>query len=342
MRENCPICESEPSDSFQMDFVVPSGWPLPETNIIKLCPACGFIWHDNDNTQADYDKFYRSFYGYGTDTDYDKKRMMEMATQISARYKTDAKIIDIGGNSGYLEKCLRELGFNNVRTLNVGEEYDDGYDVAIFTHVLEHIHNLDEFMAGVKGCLNDNGVVIVDVPDSYLFTACGWPHMLDYHQKHINHFSMHSLNALFAKHGFAIWEIEHYMFKLTNSPCIRATYLKGGIDGIFDNIKRRIMNFTDETARKITQKIKEPVIIYGLGDLAWHILASTTNPQIPIAGLVDNDPAYKGCTVNGVLVKDKVEGDYPILVMASGQKQNIIDKIRADGLTNEVIDLDEL
>jgi len=46
--------------------------------------------------------------------------------------------------------------------------------------------------------------------------------------------------------------------------------------------------------------------------------------------------------INGIPVKDKVETDYPILIMAQGQKQGIKDNIKKLGLKNEVIDIDEL
>lgn len=342
MRKLCPICNTEPSSSFQIDFAVPSGWTLPNTSYVKLCPACGFIWHDNDSTQADYDTFYKERYGYGADTVYDKQRMMELSASISANYSRDIKILDIGGGVGYLETCLRELGFDNVRTLGVGEEYDNGYDLVIFTHVLEHIYDLDVFMDHVMGCLNDGGHVLVEVPASYLFAEQDWPHILDYHQKHVNHFSRYSLDHLFTKYGFTNLIKTIYVFKLTNAACIRAIYLKGGIESTFDKIKMHVINHLDEIGRKISQNIKEPVIIYGVGDLAWALINYVQNPPIQIAGLVDNDPAYVGCTINGIPVTDKVEGDEPLLVMASGQKQNILKRIKELGLKNKVIDIDEL
>jgi hypothetical protein len=57
--------------------------------------------------------------------------------------------------------------------------------------------------------------------------------------------------------------------------------------------------------------------------------------------LVDKDPAFKGAVIAGKKVLDSVqEGDTtPILVIAQGQKQDIIMNIKKDKLINEVITL---
>lgn len=339
MRKTCPICNTEPSDSFQLDFVVPTGWELPNTNYVKLCPACGFIWYDNDRTQRDYDAFYINRYGFGTDMPGDKARLWLLANQVLANYDRGSKILDVGGNSGYFENALKDIGFSNVRTANVGEGYGEDVDIIIMSHVIEHVYGLGEMMNNVCACLNSDGIVIAEVPSATEYTLMSWPYMLDYHQKHVNHFTGFNLDLLFSKYGFSNRSRRIKEYLPLGAPCYQGIYLNNGFETIFDYTKMRVINYTDEIARKICQNIKEPVIIYGLGDVAWHMIAST---DIPIAGLVDNDPAYVGCEINGIPVTTKIEGDYPILIMARGQKQSILDQIRSEGHKNRIIDIDEL
>ena len=84
MRKTCPICSNEPVMAFQHEFAVPTGWTLPEVNYVKLCSFCGFIWYDNDRTQADYDRYYLERYGYGLDNGDDLARLMNLTSALRA------------------------------------------------------------------------------------------------------------------------------------------------------------------------------------------------------------------------------------------------------------------
>ncbi len=54
MQKLCPICNSGTPDSFEQEFDVIEGWPCLEVDKAKLCLEYGFIWYDNDTTQANY------------------------------------------------------------------------------------------------------------------------------------------------------------------------------------------------------------------------------------------------------------------------------------------------
>jgi len=340
MRKLCPICQTEPKYSYEYKFVVPTNWTLPNVNYIKFCPKCGFIWYDNDKTQADYDKYYQERYGYGLDNIDDKERMWQLASTIKRMVsKKDIKIVDVGSNSGYFEEHLRELGFTNASTVRVKEPLGTDNDLLTISHVMEHVYNLPDFMQRITDSLKDNGIVIAEVPETWAYSYKEWPHLLDFHQPHVNHFTDFSLDLLFANYGYKKFDEFRAEYPIINIPTYRAGYVKNGLEYMYDKIKMKLINYTDEIVRKL-RRIKEPVIIYGLGDLAWHIIAES--PTLNIVGLVDNNEAYKGCKINGIPVLDKIVTDDTILVMAQGQKLNILDKINKLGLTNKVIDIDEL
>jgi hypothetical protein len=52
---------------------------------------------------------------------------------------------------------------------------------------------------------------------------------------------------------------------------------------------------------------------------------------------VDKDPAYIGAVIGGLKVQDRVTTSDTILVIAQRQAQAILDNIKAEGLTNEVV-----
>jgi hypothetical protein len=92
----------------------------------------------------------------------------------------------------------------------------------------------------------------------------------------------------------------------------------------------------DRVENKIAkmQKIAEPVIVWGCGDLCLHML---TKIKLDVAYYVDNDPAFRGATIGGVPVMDTVTSGEPIVVIAQNQASGILKRIKDLGLTNEVI-----
>jgi FlaA1/EpsC-like NDP-sugar epimerase len=85
-----------------------------------------------------------------------------------------------------------------------------------------------------------------------------------------------------------------------------------------------------------------PVIIWGCGDLCLHML---TKVKLNVVYYVDNDPAFKGATIDGVHVFGSVllnfetgkYDPYPIVIIAQNQASGILKRISELGLRNEVI-----
>jgi len=345
MRENCPICKSKPADSFRMNFDIPDGWTLPRDNLVKFCDKCGFVWMDNEATQKDYDTYYRDRYGFGVNN-HDNYALLNYVTNIIfdlVRNK-DIKIADFGGGEGILVGKLKEVGFTDISVWDVDDSNPGpgSIDLVIANSVIEHIYDLDGMMQRFKKALKPDGYVYGQVPESFSYADRAWPPILDYNTKHINHFGVFQMDLMFTNYGFSCTHRLHYEYAPLNVPCYMAIYRNNGMEDFFEKVKMRIINYTDLAERSITHKIHTPVVIWGLGDIAWHILGHSEHTGLEIAELIDIDPAYKGTMINGIPVKDKVETDYPILIMAQGQKQGIKDNIKKLGLKNEVIDIDEL
>ncbi|MFC1543079.1 class I SAM-dependent methyltransferase [Candidatus Neomarinimicrobiota bacterium] len=88
------------------------------------------------------------------------------------------------------------------------------YDVIALWHVLEHLHNLDEYLRLINTCLKSDGRLILAVPNYYSFDA-------DYYQahwaaydvpRHLYHFTYESMTELSERYGLAIAAIKQLPF----------------------------------------------------------------------------------------------------------------------------------
>jgi hypothetical protein len=331
---DCPVCGSKDCvDKWVMDYLVPDGWELPTHNIICLC-RCGFIYHDNDKTQIDYDLYYKNRY----DTDWTltsektHKRLAGLARDIlRLELDKDACIVDFGGGEGIVEKLLRGVGCTNVQTVRIGDKLPPAIDLLVISHVLEHIYDLKGTMERL--CMKVRGRILIDVPDAVGMSRVKTLPILDYNQKHINHFTTRTLNMFMEQFGyFPVW-MDSYTVESHNYPSMRILY--EGIDEneVFLLTQMRIKNNINSMVSKL-KEITGPVIVWGVGDICMLLLK-----QVPlnVVYYVDNDPAFHCQTINGIPVLDHVESNEPIVVMAQLAKDAVLAKIKESGLTNRII-----
>jgi 2-polyprenyl-3-methyl-5-hydroxy-6-metoxy-1,4-benzoquinol methylase len=108
------------------------------------------------------------------------------------------KILEIGCNRGYLLKVLNDEGYQNLVGIDLSDDdltqakkinpnchlhnvdaFDflennkSSFDVIIIKAVLEHIpkNSIENLLFLMKGALNDNGIIIIDVPNMDWFFA---------------------------------------------------------------------------------------------------------------------------------------------------------------------------
>jgi len=333
LRTICPVCGSfkrVPVD-WELEFVVPDGWELPATSKVICCAQCGCIFYDNKMTQLDYDNYYIKRYGYGLEGPDIDARMAGAALFLN-RCLPDRgiSIVDYGGGNGDLVRALEKVGFRNVLNFNLGDDLGDKkFDLLICSHILEHIYDLQHFMEHVVSFVKPNGYLYLDMPYYDDYESYDSP-LMDMHQKHINHFWLKHLDSLMHNQGFELTDGEFY--KERGCPLLRRLYRKYDIVGNFLNIKKMFDRRMRELLDKV-KEIKQPVIVWGLGDLAWYVLAHT---NLDIVYFVDNDPAYRGCTLLGKEIKEKPDTDDPILVIVFAQKEPLLRNIKAV-CDNEII-----
>lgn len=337
MRANCPACGSERKriDDWVLDFKVPDGWPQPTRNVVCLCIECGLIYYDNDMTAEGYDEYYRRYYGYDGNLlrGQNDVRLDEVAALVQRFFPDHFKIIDFGGGDGYLERKLKEMGYANVKTVRVDDPLGWGNNLVIATQVFEHLYDLRGTLKRLVDCMIPRGVFLIEVPDAAEMPFLTGSALKDYQQKHVNHFIPQVLDRLFESIGYDKLYSESGEMTGYFGKYYRAIYCRNvGID-VYAITRGQIRRAVDEKAAELA-KVTGPVIVWGCGDLAMHLL---TKVNLDVAYYVDNDPAYKGATIDGVPVQDSVTSGEPIVVMAQNQATALLKRIQDLGLTNEVI-----
>jgi len=339
MRKTCPECGSpERLEDWTMDFLVPDGWTLPTTNTVCMCKACGLTYYDNDATQADYDTYYRERYGFDGNLHQEANltRLDELVALVAGFANKEDLIIDFGGGrEAYLTTQLNKLGFANARTVEVGAEMPKNIDVLISSHVFEHLYNLREIVGGLVSALSKDGKFVVEVPDEWMEVVLPDPvPILDYHQKHINHFAPYMLDALMDSFG---WQRTYQHGGPTPwyfGYHYRAVYEKDVARKMYYRSMMRVNVLVNAKLAKIQQEVHGQVVVWGCGDYCLHML---TKIKLDIAYFVDRDPAFRGATIGGVPVLETVITDHPIVIMAQNQQSGILHCIEQEGIKNAVI-----
>ncbi len=337
MARNCPICGSGKRETnWRSDFLVPEGWELPPYLDWFVC-ECGMIYGDHpDMTQARYDKHYQTRYGYGVQDEDQKRRMASRAEVVHKMCENrNTCVVDYGGGDGDLEEILRhKYGFRNVHTVNCGDDMPDSPELILAEHVLEHVYDMDATMKAFRK-IRAGGYILVDVPDAETIAYCESKEMpmLDYHQSHINHFTQADIMSLMHRNGFTL---EYWTsYKERDLPCKYYVFKYRPVEP-YNASRKFVQRNMNARVEKLKALGNEPVVVWGLGDFALHLLAKCM-PNVVY--FVCNDPAFDGAVVGDIPVLDSVEGDYPIVIIAQAQKKKLIENIRAAGVQNRIIEI---
>lgn len=337
MARNCPVCDSHRRTiAWTEDYVVPDGWELPTHIDMCLCENCHMIYYDCDKTQDDYDLYYKNRYDSELTLSSEEThgRLDALIDFImDTENRKDARIVDFGGTEGYVERQLRKFGYKDVATCNVGCELPPNIDLLIASHVLEHVFDMKSVMDKLTSHLNSGAKFIVDIPDSIEMVRINTLPIMDYSQKHVNHFSTRTMNMLLEKYDYYPTKIHTYIVPIHDYPAFRILYEKPGDEEAYYRAKDWCEGNIEVKIQKM-KAISGPVVVWGVGDICLLLLEKV---PLDVIHFVDIDPAFKGQTIKGVPVYDHCESDAPIVVIAQMQRNKVIDSIAKVGLKNKVI-----
>jgi SAM-dependent methyltransferase len=200
--------------------------------ILNACKLCGFLYIKNP---IDPNILYQNYFTISSWKNQPHVPRLVDVIEMISDINADSAILDIGCNDGSFLKYLKSRGYCNIsgveptkdsyfeavkNSINVYNNFFDldfaskcfkpgQFDLITTRQVLEHIFDLDSFLEGIKYSLKDNGLFVIEVPDSEwhidLFDYALW-------EEHINYFTLNTVRQLLRKHSFSIIHHEITLF----------------------------------------------------------------------------------------------------------------------------------
>jgi len=271
--KNCPNCKSIENDQFLTSKDYSTSKEI--FNIVK-CKNCELLFTNPRPSENEIGKYYLSN-NYISHTNNNKgffnfmyqtvrKYAIESKTKLLLKHSIIGHHLDIGSGTGeYLNSCskkgykcigiepskiAREQAENNFN-LMIKENIDlkqfsnDTFDSISMWHVLEHVYKLDETIKNLSRIINNNGTLIIAVPNYMSFDAkfykkywAAWDLPI-----HLNHFSPKTIINIFEKNNFKLKKKKGMIFDSFYVSLLsnqykngRKQYLKGFLIGLLSNI----------------------------------------------------------------------------------------------------------
>ncbi len=255
---NCPICDKKEhetigeKDRFGLFF---------KTNI---CIDCGMIYTSPRMIQQSYNQFYNIEYRKlytgeekATEAFFEEQNIKgegiyEFLESNNLIPNRSLLVVEIGCGAGGILNFFRKKG-HEVKGFDLGEEYlkfgknkhnldlevgtlanyksDRKCDIIIYSHVLEHILDINKELQAIKQVIDENTIIYIEVPgvkhihENYQFN------LLRYFQNaHTFHFTLETLTNLFVRNGFELVTGTQFVqsaFKYTgNSGPVKSDYFE--------------------------------------------------------------------------------------------------------------------
>lgn len=351
----CPACRNEQleiSDNFRFRDFDGSIFNM-ETNFAP-CPHCGFVRVLVPFSDADISEHYRneSLYsslsgvGVGGLTQQDMDRYEQYVRIVGGILEKSASVGDIGCASGGLLKYLRHHGGYrgkltgvdvDTRALSALNDADihavegsalnlnlssGALDLVFYTHIYEHILDIDRIADEMKRVLSDGGYAFIEVPDAPNYCTARvhdffWLGM----KEHVNHFSAAALCSLLHRHGMEIHGVHRMQFPMKGgafypSLIVVAQSRNGGGAGRFSPARRepdwfrQHMAWERGFAAKTQSNIdaffseKSGAAIWGIGLEFFNLLAQGVLRLDPDTVLLDSNATKQAHTVYGYRILD--------------------------------------
>jgi len=199
---------------------------------LMLCEECWLVQVDEyKKSEEIFNQNYAYFSSYSTSWLEHAKRYVEM---IIDRFGFDenSQVIEIASNDGYLlqyfqlkqipvlgiepatnvamsaqEKGIETIeAFFGANLANRLVSQDKMADLIIGNNVFAHVPDVDDFAAGLKIALKDNGVITLEFP--HLMQLIEQNQFDTIYHEHFSYFSFSIAKLIFEKHGLELFDVE--------------------------------------------------------------------------------------------------------------------------------------
>jgi 2-polyprenyl-3-methyl-5-hydroxy-6-metoxy-1,4-benzoquinol methylase len=364
MIRNCPVCYS-PRFILVREMKFASG----DIQKVVACRDCG-LGYASESTPADYSNqatytMPESIGAGGTPEDRSRlKGFVENFSKVVVDRK--ARILDIGcGQAGLLD-ALRECGYVNAQGLDPSAEcvriaqgkdhkvfhgsipgwVGNPAEVVILNHVLEHVWNVNDFLAAVHSLITPQGMIFLEVPNAEQYADFVFCPFLDFNHEHINHFTQGTLDYTMACNNFQVKSHGKRTFTLPggNYPALwcvaqpvmpEKPLIYKSLSQYGDKSEENLNGMAAQYREKIAGR---GVCVWGAGEFAEVFIPALIKKGVSVIQIVDRNPAKHGHVLSGVTVTPPPP--HPVLPVVVASVLNLPSILRdLQKYPNEVITL---
>jgi SAM-dependent methyltransferase len=396
----CPVCGGTVADVVHhQEYVVPAELFAATAVDIVLCANCDMCFADIDAVQESVDETYAEHSKYADTSLYegdeelpeilpgatwDLDRLERTAAWLAKQVPASARVLDAGCATGALIGFLQQVGFRDlvgldpspVATAQVARAYGvptitgsfitppEGtgtFDVVVLSHVLEHIVEVRDAVAGLCSLVRPGGLVYIEVPDAARYDEHLVAPFHDFNTEHINHFSGRLLERLLADAGFVARvpgsktvmcsPVDPYpaVFGLfEQNPAAAAGVAREPDLDLGAAIRRYVRDsaaLLDAMDARLRATIGAgPVVVWGAGQLAMKLLAGPLR-DARVAAIVDSSSDKWGGRFGDIPVVGfehldaEVASDIPILVASIHHQDSIVAAAKSAFPTRDLVTL---
>jgi 2-polyprenyl-3-methyl-5-hydroxy-6-metoxy-1,4-benzoquinol methylase len=269
---SCPVCKNENFSGF---LEVKDHFLSGATFNIVQCDGCGFKFVNPRPDQNEIGVFYQSAEYISHDTGkadfftwlYKRARSIAIKGkhQLVKKYATGSRLLDIGCGTGEFLSYCQDQGMEvagiepnekarsfakSQKGISVEKGFPETgvtrhqFDCITMWHVLEHVHDLHEYMENIRSLLTENGTFIVAVPNSNSWDAAFYKEFWAAYDvpRHLYHFNKKTMGRLADQYGFHITamfpqKMDAYYVSLLSEKYKtgRSGYFKAAINGFWSN-----------------------------------------------------------------------------------------------------------
>ena len=259
----CPLCYSE-NTSF---YLSTNDYSLTQQSFSLLkCNNCSGVFTQDAPSKENIGPYYdfKEYISHTNDNEGFINKLYQTVRKITLSQKSKwiqslmpgqkGSLLDIGAGVGAFANAMKIQGWNVVGiepdvttrqrasdTFQINLQSTDAlfecqeksFDIITMWHVLEHVHDLDAYLAVIEKILKDNGKLIIAVPNYTSWDAQYYkPFWAAYDvPRHLYHFSPKSLEILVSKYQFDIIEHKPMWFDSFYVSLLSEKYNKTGVLG---------------------------------------------------------------------------------------------------------------
>lgn len=390
----CPLCgQQETIPLANLEFGDFDGVGLDRRGIMAACRSCGLVYNDEAHDSAAFEQYYRDETLYAADLGVgsggtgpcDQLRYGSTLKAIQPFLSSrDAAIVDVGCAKGGFLSFLKDKGFTSLLGVDINPacvEFvqtsfgipaetgtvlnlplgDSRADVLVYSHVLEHIHDLFPALAEARRTLKDDGLLLVELPDAARYSD--FP-VAEYHwlglREHINHFDAVLLRRLLEAAGFPILDGGETLISISpkvDHPVVYAVCRKNGrpaghrIMGFHEGLLEAVRLYLNEEQHRLAsrrQQVAElaasgrPAYIWGIGLEFFTLYIQAGLRDCNIRSLIDKNPVKRERTVDGLLIRPPeclrdASPEQTVVITSALHKEAMVTNLKEIGFQGEIL-----